>query len=649
MTRPGQCRTAWLTAAALAVAVLLCAPPRAGAGSPDVYGRLPSIEDLAISPDGSRLALVRTKGDARTILVVSLPDARPVTSVHMGDHKLRGISWADNGHLLITTSEYGAFYGDADSAWLDPSEYSRLTIFDVAKNALKTVPYTNNNRALNILGVLAGPVMVRSHAGHTLLFLPSIYTSQGAKGGRILFRIDLDTGEQTIAREGSHWIQDWLVDEDGQIVAERSYSEPDQRWALSIRRGKDLTEIMSGHEAVNVPNVLGFGPDEGTLLTWSVVDGKSAWRILSLKDGTLGPPLADGRVLDRPVEDLHNRHLIGAVLVDDAQYVFFDNVMQERWAAVMRAFPGERIQLVSYSADFDQIALRVEGAKGYRYELIDMKARRAQPIGEVYEGIGQPLEVRRITYPAADGLEIPAYLTLPRGREAKNLPLVVMPHGGPAERDTVDFDWWSQAIAAQGYAVLRPNFRGSDLNWQFESAGFGEWGRKMQSDLSDGVRYLAKQGIIDPARVCISGGSYGGYAALAGVTLESGVYRCAISVAGISDLKAILLRSGDYSWAQRYWDRFMGVTGPNDPLLDRLSPIRHVDAVNAPVLLIHGKEDAVVPLEQSSRMQDALTQAHKKVQLLVLEHEDHWLSRSETRLRMLEASVDFLRANNPPD
>jgi dipeptidyl aminopeptidase/acylaminoacyl peptidase len=230
----------------------------------------------------------------------------------------------------------------------------------------------------------------------------------------------------------------------------------------------------------------------------------------------------------------------------------------------------------------------------------------------------------------------------------------VLPHGGPAARDTADFDWWSQALAEQGYAVLRPNYRGSSIDRRFISAGFGEWGRKMQTDLVDGVRYLAQQGIVDPSRVCIVGGSYGGYAALAGVTLDPGVYRCAVAVAGITDLKRFLLwqqqtSQTDWRLATRFWDRFIGVSGQDDPLLDRLSPISHVDAVSVPVLLIHGRDDTVVPFEQSDLMFRALRHAGKDAQFVTLKHEDHWLSRSDTRLQMLESSVAFLRAHNPPN
>jgi dipeptidyl aminopeptidase/acylaminoacyl peptidase len=232
--------------------------------------------------------------------------------------------------------------------------------------------------------------------------------------------------------------------------------------------------------------------------------------------------------------------------------------------------------------------------------------------------------------------------------------LIVLPHGGPEVHDNAEFDWWPQALAEQGYAVLQPNYRGSNLSWAFESKGFGEWGRKMQTDLSDGVRALAKEGIVDAARVCIVGASYGGYAALAGPSLDPGVYRCAVAVAGVSDIRRMLNWVNDQegshkNLSQRYWDRYMGVTGPDDPAVAAISPIRHLDAITAPILLIHGKDDTVVPFEQSQVMYDALRKQGKEVQLEVLKGEDHWLSRGSTRLQMLEASVAFLRAHNPPD
>ena len=175
----------------------------------------------------------------------------------------------------------------------------------------------------------------------------------------------------------------------------------------------------------------------------------------------------------------------------------------------------------------------------------------------------------------------------------------------------------------------------------------------MQTDLSDGVRYLVKEGIADAGKVCIVGASYGGYAALAGVTLDPGVYRCAVSVAGISDLAQMLRSEGkgglDSREVTRYWDRFWGASGASDPVLNTISPIKHIDAIKVPVLLIHGRDDTVVPFEQSQLMFDAMKANKKDVEMVTLKKEDHWLSSGETRLQMLEAMVAFLRAHNPPD
>src|SRR5262249_9802484 len=148
--------------------------------------------------------------------------------------------------------------------------------------------------------------------------------------------------------------------------------------------------------------------------------------------------------------------------------------LKDRWQSVLNAFQDERVELTSTSADMKQFVVRVDSpANGYRYMLVNMNTDRAFPVGRVYEGVNDSLETKRITYEAADGMKIPAYLTLPAGRPASKLPLIVLPHGGPASRDTADFDWWAQAIAAQGYAVLKPNYRGSTVTQEFLTAGYG--------------------------------------------------------------------------------------------------------------------------------------------------------------------------------
>ena len=322
------------------------------------------------------------------------------------------------------------------------------------------------------------------------------------------------------------------------------------------------------------------------------------------------------------------------------------------------AFRGKQVTLNSWSHDMRQIVVYTQGSgDAGTYQLVDLDRRTAEIIGEAYPEItgARVGEVRAISYQAADGMRIPGYLTLPPGvTDPRGLPLVVFPHGGPASRDYLGFDWWAQAMASRGYAVLQPNFRGSDgLGTAHLEAGYGEWGRKMQTDLSDGVRWLASEGIIDPAKVCIVGASYGGYAAMAGPTLDPGVYRCAVAVSGVSDLRLMVQWEADQGGRRdspvvRYWNRFMGAERLGDRGLDAVSPAAQAERADAPILMLHGRDDTVVPFEQSRVFAEALRRAGKPYELIELPSEDHWLSRASTRQWMLAETVRFLELHNPP-
>jgi dienelactone hydrolase len=469
-----------------------------------------------------------------------------------------------------------------------------------------------------------------------------------------LFRIALGAHEGTVIDRGEAGASKWLLDQNGSVVATETHSDVSEEWSIKLGSAGKRRTALAGKSALDYPWIEGIAPDGNSVWIESTIDGHVQWQSLSLADGTLQGPVPDSGQFSAVVLDRLSGRIIGAAIGDDfPRYRFFEQNISKAWEAIYKAVAEMRPKLISWSDDQLRFVVLLQTPEaGLRYVLVDLSSLKVAPIGPFYRGLDIIAEVQRLNYPAGDGLPIPAYLTLPPGREARNLPLVVLPHGGPQLRDTAEFDWLSQALAAQGYAVLRPNFRGSSVSPDFVAAGYGQWGRKMQTDLSDGVRFLTGKGLIDPKRVCIVGASYGGYAALAGAAMEPTVYRCAAAIAGIADLSRMLERVKSENYArnspeQQYWQRFLGVSGPGDAALGHLSPLTHVAAITAPVLLIHGRDDTVVPYEQSQLMAEALRRAHKSVTIVDLKKEDHWLSRSGTRLQALEALVAFLQANNP--
>jgi acetyl esterase/lipase len=509
---------------------------------------------------------------------------------------------------------------------------------------------------------LYGPAFVRNTSEGDTLFVRGVSTVNDQAN---LHRVDPRTGRGRSVAYMDSTTDDYVLDGEGDIIALSRYDERTGRWALRLPQGSGHREVWTVDAPVDVPALLGMGRTPRTIVisadrpdlapsgsaeageVYEVNVDTGEWTRLPFNDHP-------GFLVRHP----RTRLLIGGGRneVDGVRYEFLDPQASRRWQSVERAFRDKAPQLVSWNDALSQVVVFTDTGEAGQYHLVDFDRRTAGIVADAYPAIApeQVGAVRSIHYAAADGLDIPGYLTLPPGvTDPSGLPLVVLAHGGPAGRDVAGFDWWAQALASRGYAVLQANFRGSTgYGRAFLEAGYGEWGRKMQTDLSDGVRWLAAEGIIDPARVCIVGASYGGYAAMAGLTLDSDVYRCGISVAGVSDLRRMVNWEAEQARHKnnqtvRYWNRFMGAARLNDRTLDDLSPAFLAESVESPLLLIHGRDDTVVPIEQSRVMAEALRRAGKPVEFVELPGEDHWLSRSATRLQMLAETVRFLEANNP--
>ena len=625
------------------LAVLASAPALAAPLS--AYGKLPAIEGAEISPDGQKLAVIVTDGEERTVQIHSLADGKSV-GIKAGSTKVRDIIWAGSDHLLIITSVSGdvAFVQSARREWMMGIDYDLVH--------RKQHPLLQDAKAS--ITTIVGTPMIRRLSGKAYVFVAAPHFVDSV-GRNSLFRIDLDTNKTTLVDQGFANTRDWVVGNDGKPIGESEYDQKTGLWTL--RTGGPLHWKYAHRENVllETPHLVGLGRDGASVLVADWDGATTALREVTPENADWPEPFHRGGY-DRMMFDPSDHSLIGyqRLAGDRQQYEFLRPSDAATWAKVERAYKGQSVSLVSWSDDRQKMVLVVDTPKdGPSYALVDFNTHRADTIGALYPGVaaGDIAAKRAIHVKASDGLDLAGFLTLPNGAQSKGLPLIVLPHGGPASRDQPGFDWWSQALANRGYAVLQVNFRGSSgYGEKFLGAGYGQWGRKMQTDLSDGVRDLVAQGVVDPKRVCIVGASYGGYAALAGAAFDPGVYRCAASVAGPSDLTRMVAWTKDNKGleSQRYWTRFMGASGPKDPILRQLSPAFAADRITIPILLVHGKDDTVVALEQTQIMERALKAAGKPVETVIMPGEDHWLSRGETRLRMLESVVTFLEKYNPP-
>ena len=647
------------------VAVFLAANAGAWAQSPvpvppplEAYGATPAIELVALSPSGGLIARITVTGETRTLAVTRIPTGEDLFVGDISAVKVRDLRWIGEGRVLAVTSQTR----DIASLGVPRSELFFGQVIDLERRRVVQVL----DRTPDVLAVLYGPASVRNTSDGDTLFVRGVSVSNDQAN---LYRVDPGTGRGRSVAYMDSTTDDYVLDGEGEIIALSRYNERTGRWSLRLPQGQGHREVWAVDAPVDAPAFHGMGRTPRT-----IVIGADRPDLASEDAGSgvadvlfeVNVDTGDWRRLpfehhpDFLVHHPRTRLLIGGgrTEADGDRYEFLDPLAQRRWQTVERAFRGKAPKLVSWNDALSRVVVFTDTGEAGQYQLVDFDRGAADILADAYPAITpeQVGVVRSIQYASGDGLAIPGYLTLPPGvTEPSGLPLVVLAHGGPASRDVAGFDWWAQALASRGYAVLQANFRGSTgYGRAFLEAGYGEWGRKMQTDLSDGVRWLAAEGVIDPARVCIVGASYGGYAAMAGLTLDSGVYRCGVSVAGVSDLRRMVNWEAEQSRHKnnqtvRYWNRFMGAARLNDRALDELSPAYLAASVDSPLLLIHGRDDTVVPIEQSRVMAEALRRAGKAVEFVELPGEDHWLSRSATRRQMLAETVRFLEANNPAD
>ena len=616
------------------------------------YGKLPEIEEVAISPSGKRIALLLHAKGKRLLVGYEGKDI-VLKPISVGDMKVRYIQWIGEDRVNLVASQTE----DLGYGWTtDKAEFFVGRIIPVNPQAEAGIIFAKHR---TLLDTIVGNYGVRQIDGKWYGFYGGIQLKRSGNdrlkyewnhGRPFLFKVDMQTLQAkkiaNAAQEG--WDNDWLIDANGEVTATFAINDSTGKWRL---RGNSNEVIAQGQNEAGRVSIVGLGQDGLTVIMTERSATSNDWYEISLADGSRKPFLDDVD-WNRLYFDDMTGHLIG-YLADQGEPkpVFFDKGLESSAGRIRRAFGKLETRMIDWTSDLKKAVVRTSGNQDSgTIFAVDIEQGRADAIAYERDLIG-PQHVGPIStfeYTASDGTEMDGILTLPPGKEAKNLPVVVLPHGGPHSADHPDFDWWAQAYASKGYAVFQPNFRGStNRNGAFVRAGYGEWGRKMQTDKSDGLAALAEAGIVDAERACIVGASYGGYAALAGVTIQKDIYRCAVAVAPVSDIRNMFREDYRATNNDRTTKKaLLEQLGPRDTW-DAVSPLKLAEQASAPIMLIHGQDDVVVPYSHSSKMADKLKDHKKPYEMVTLDGEDHWLSLSKTRQLMLEKAVGFVEKHNP--
>ena len=341
-----------------------------------------------------------------------------------------------------------------------------------------------------------------------------------------------------------------------------------------------------------------------------------------------------------------NRRLLGVRYDVERPYVWYaDEFQRQLVERLERQYPGRAHEIVDSSEDKKMLVIQSSSDVDLgTYYLFDPVNVKLQKLGAAYPELDQKTlgTMTNITYKAADGTEIPGYLTVPSGAAKKNLPLIVMPHDGPSSRDSWKFSFLRTFLANRGYAVLQMNYRGSTgfgQKWQLD--GQQDWGGIIYSDIQDATRWAVSEGIADPKRVCIMGWGFGGYEALLGAARNGSAYRCAVSIAGITDLEMY----EDHGSMSGEKDLRRAMIGTDREKVKRNSPVANAAQISVPVMLVHGDMDWQVQVDHASAMTRALRKQKKPVKEVIIKGAGHELERKSDRMTLLKEVEEFLAKN----
>jgi dipeptidyl aminopeptidase/acylaminoacyl peptidase len=643
MTSDARFRVLRVFFGSLQLGVLLLLSDAGLAETADVYARLPIMVAPSLSPDGKRVAFLSEQEGRYHIVIEQIsPEFRRHIVKPADDLDFDWVHWANDERLLFASS-----FASMRSA----TETEETRLFSIKANGkdMKVImlPATESVIGSRVPRDLPPPQVqdriidwLPEHPNHILVAVDADFD-----GYDEIRRIDIRNGRYTIELKDYGGSQYWMSDRSGELRL--GWTHKNDKLTVAVKQEEGTWPEVQDSEWLQQNFVpVAFVADNDTVLAMGPnAKGIDIVREINLATHTFGDTLFEHDSVDANsiVLDSHTGVPVGIEFIEHRPAVhYIDDELRQLQAAIDRALPDSTNRIVSTSANRRQLFILASSATDAgTYWLLDRDHGELGPYSAHIEGLtAEHLSpVRPVSYAARDGLTIPAYLTLPVGVEARNLPTVVLPHGGPRARDSMDYDFLSQYLASLGYAVLQPNFRGSSgYGNAFATAGLGEWGGLMQDDVTDGANWLIEESIADANRICIVGWSYGGYAAAMGAIKTPSLYRCAASINGVLDLPRQILDERAYQGG-RDWTRHMGLEGESAKVV---SPYHQADRITVPILVVQVEDDTRVHKEQGRRMAKRLQQLDKPFEYLELESGGHSIRNVDGRQRVLDTLKSFL-------
>lgn len=629
-----------------------------------LFGQLPQVADAALSPDGKRVAVVRIIQGQYAMQIVNLDGSgRDNDIVELGDRmRPKWVRWANNDRALMAvrmTEEYGGRSSKKPQLGTT-NRGGRYRGLAIDTSYLITIDANTMESK-----ILVRPRGFRQFNDTVLNWLDDdpdyILMAFASEGNRQSFpdvrRVNVDTGADEMIIRNRDNVSSWITTTSGEAIAAYGFTGSSGVQATLTVRDPLSGDFVNASEfpGLSLDSIIQTGfPDMTRLIVRDYLDNETlGLHVYDLSQKRFTETLFQNDDYDvgHALFSRDGKTVVGATHLADTP----QRELLPEYGQVLREAEGKlvgyNVGFIDQSDDGQTLLLRVTSPYDPGGLYLYSASGDFTPLAKYYPELepAQMGEVIAVRYTARDGVKIPAYVTLPTRvkdtADIKDLPFVVLPHGGPYARDFKDFDWLAQLMASRGYGVLQMNFRGSTgYGKSFEAAGRNDW-TVMLNDVEDGTRYLIEKGYADADRICVAGWSYGGYAALMGAANDPELYQCVISIAALTDIKSAYDRAKGFTFGKGRMQRFFGALLDDSDLRKANSPTDRAKDITAPVLLAHGTLDTVVDYDQFVAMRRALKSGDSKVRELSYENDDHYMSIEAHRQDLAEEIEKFLKAN----